>query len=118
MSYGDPYQGPTIEVVAHDLPWNPRHRRQINIDLGATVSAEADSGRQIIIIVEEPVEGNDVAAVPWQLIEGWFYFFEDAYVISLLVQDRVDYENFGGYYTGRSARFLFSVDPLRITLLD
>ncbi|KAL7907264.1 hypothetical protein GGI35DRAFT_481808 [Trichoderma velutinum] len=118
MDYDDLYERPSISVVYQEDPWN-QHLRQINIDLGASVSAEAESGREILILIKEPVEGDDFVAVPWQLLEGWFYRLDDVYIISLLVQDREEFDADGEFYNeGPSACFLFTVHPLRITLLD
>ncbi|KAL6806478.1 hypothetical protein GGI42DRAFT_352293 [Trichoderma sp. SZMC 28013] len=117
MDDDDEYRGPTIEVVGYDYPWDPRHRRQINIDLGPIVSAQAESGRDILIIVYEPMEGNDFVSIPWQLLDGWFYRLGNSYIINLLVQDGTDDDDFEGFY-GSSACFIFTTNPLSITPLE
>ncbi|KKP04620.1 hypothetical protein THAR02_03310 [Trichoderma harzianum] len=125
--WDDEYYESTIEVIPQEDPLN-RNLRLINIDLGPAVSAAVESGSEIHIIVEEPVEGDDSVAVPWELLDGWFYRVGNSYVISLLVEDRADFdldaEYMLRYYygirrnTGRSFSFLFTMDPLLIVVLD
>ncbi|KAL5093484.1 hypothetical protein Trisim1_010214 [Trichoderma cf. simile WF8] len=116
----------TIEVIPQEDALN-RNLRLININLGPAVSAVAESGRPIHIIVEEPVEGDDSVGVPWELLDGWSYSVGDSYVISLLVEDRADFDLDAEYmlryyygirrYTARSFSGLFTTDPLLIVVL-
>ncbi|KAJ4861519.1 hypothetical protein T069G_02473 [Trichoderma breve] len=121
-SSDDDYYESTMEVIPQEDPFD-RNRRLINIDLGPAVSAAAEAGREIRIIVEEPVEGDESVAVPWELLDGWFYSVGNSYVISLVVEDKPDFDPdavylYYFYNTGRSFSFLFTIDPLLIRLLD
>lgn len=116
------YYESTMEVIPQEDPFN-RNRRLINFDLGPAVSRVAETGCEIRIIVEEPVEGDESVAVPWELLDGWFYSVGDSYVISLVVEDKPDFDPDAVYLyylpnTGRSFSFLFTIDPLLIRLLD
>ncbi|KAF3071794.1 hypothetical protein CFAM422_006347 [Trichoderma lentiforme] len=122
QSDDDDYYESTMEVIPQEDPFD-RNRRLINIDLGPAVSRAAEAGREIRIIVEEPVEGDESVAVPWELLDGWFYSVGDSYVISLVVEDKPDFDPDAVYLyyfhnTGRSFSFLFTIDPLLIRLLD
>ncbi|KAM6481615.1 hypothetical protein HDV62DRAFT_391192 [Trichoderma sp. SZMC 28011] len=125
--WDDEYYETTFEVIPQEDALN-RNLRLINIGLGPAVSAEAESGRPIHIVVEEPVEGDDSVAVPFELLDGWCYRVGDSYVISLLVEDRVGFDLEAEYmlryyygirrYTARSFSGLFTTDPLLIVILD